>query len=184
MPPASQGLSVASETRASPDSQAFSISEKTLQPGILHFLTVRVVPARRARGLALGLALLSDVVMARGEYLVLGDARVVHEGLHLAREPHAAVLAVGDVARDLAHVVAARQDAARRSSKPAAAIDCEASPAAIAKTSNIGRQPERMLCARDCTMWPRQPRMSSLTPIEVEAAMRSWKGLRNSRWNW
>mmetsp|Transcript_41900 Transcript_41900/g.100816 ORF Transcript_41900/g.100816 Transcript_41900/m.100816 type:complete len:348 (-) Transcript_41900:1739-2782(-) len=68
--------------------------------------------------------------------------------------------------------------------KPAFVTESASSEAASPSTASIGRQPERMLCARDCTMWPRQPRMSSLTPIEVEAAMRSWKGLRNSRWNW
>ena len=71
---------------------------------------LRVVPADH---LALGLTLLADVVVARWENLVLGDSRVVDQGLHLAGEPHAAVLTVGDVAGNLAHVVAARHDGAR-----------------------------------------------------------------------
>ena len=50
--------------------------------------------------------------MPRGENLVLGDARVVHQRLHLGGEPHAAVLTVGDVAGDLTHVIATRHDGA------------------------------------------------------------------------
>merc|ERR1740133_320511 len=51
--------------------------------------------------------------------------------------------------------------------KPAFVTESASSEAASPSTASIGRQPERMLCARDCTMWPRQPRMSSLTPLEV-----------------
>ena len=70
---------------------------------------LRVVPARER---ALRLARRAHVVVPGGEDLVSRDAGVVHERLHLAGEPHGAVLAVRDVARDLAHVVAPGDDRA------------------------------------------------------------------------
>ena len=58
------------------------------------------------------------------------------------------------------------------------------SAAASAYTANIERQPERIDLARDWIMWPRQPRMKSFVSRAAATAIRSWKGLRNSRWNW
>mmetsp|Transcript_2417 Transcript_2417/g.9450 ORF Transcript_2417/g.9450 Transcript_2417/m.9450 type:complete len:256 (+) Transcript_2417:880-1647(+) len=68
-----------------------------------------VVPPRER---ALGLPGLAHVVVPGGEDLVPRDTGIVDERLHLAGEPHGAILAVRDVARDLAHVVAPGDDRA------------------------------------------------------------------------
>mmetsp|Transcript_8257 Transcript_8257/g.28973 ORF Transcript_8257/g.28973 Transcript_8257/m.28973 type:complete len:283 (+) Transcript_8257:1714-2562(+) len=55
-------------------------------------------------------ALAARVHVTRREYLVALDALLAGEPLHLGGEPHGAVIAVTDVQRDLAHVVAGGDD--------------------------------------------------------------------------